>query len=441
MKLSKPKNENYSAIIVKINTLVPLSNCDKVQAAIIMGNQVIVGMDIKVGDIGLYFPLECQLSKAYLSANNLYRKSELNSDSTKAGYFEENGRIRCVKFRGNKSEGIFMPLESLDFIPTSNFNKYSLDVDDVFDEIDGIEICRKYVIKTKVYGPGNTNKQSKKPIESKIIENQFRFHNDTSMLYRNLHKIKPDSLIHISYKIHGTSAIASKLLCKRPLKWYERVLKFFDVNISDTQYDYIYASRKVIKNSKLNPNANHYYSSDIWKLGFEELKDYLQDGMTIYYEIAGFMPEGGSIQKFYDYGCEPDQHKKFIYRITYTNPDGKVFEFSAPQVQQWCKKNGLEAVPELYYGKAKDCFQNLYHLIEEPVEFPDQKWEEEFLVELKDKYNDKDCYICKNKVPEEGCVIRIEGDEFEAYKCKSEAFYRLETKMLDKGEVDIEEEN
>ena len=53
MKLSKPKNENYSAIIVKINTLVPLSNCDKVQAAIIMGNQVIVGMDIKVGVIGL----------------------------------------------------------------------------------------------------------------------------------------------------------------------------------------------------------------------------------------------------------------------------------------------------------------------------------------------------------------------------------------------------
>ena len=83
----------------------------------------------------------------------------------------------------------------------------------------------------------------------------------------------------------------------------------------------------------------------------------------------------------------------------------------------------------------------MYHLIEEPENFPDQKWEEEFLNELKSKYNEKDCYICKNKVPEEGCVVRIEGNEFEAYKQKSTRFYELETKMLDKGEVDIEEEN
>ena len=106
-------NKNYCGTIVEIKTLVPLENCNNVQAAIVMGNQVIVGNDVKIGDIGIFFPVETQLSKEYLSANNLYRDSELNVDKNKKGYFELNGRIRCVKFRGNKSEGLFMPIESL----------------------------------------------------------------------------------------------------------------------------------------------------------------------------------------------------------------------------------------------------------------------------------------------------------------------------------------
>ena len=76
MVIKKPQNENYAAIVVEIKTLVTLENCDNVQAAIILGNQVIVDKSVKIGDVGLYFPLECQLSKEYLSVNNLYRKKE-----------------------------------------------------------------------------------------------------------------------------------------------------------------------------------------------------------------------------------------------------------------------------------------------------------------------------------------------------------------------------
>ena len=89
--------------------------------------------------------MECQLSKEYLSANNLYRKKELNLDQAKAGYFEENGRIRCVKFRGNKSEGLFMPLHSLKIEGFEDFDL--LKINDEFDELDGIPICSKYVVK------------------------------------------------------------------------------------------------------------------------------------------------------------------------------------------------------------------------------------------------------------------------------------------------------
>ena len=71
----------------------------------------------------------------------------------------------------------------------------------------------------------------------------------------------------------------------------------------------------------------------------------------------------------------------------------------------------------------------------------DEFTEEAFLEKVKDLFNEKDCYMCSNKVPEEGCVVRIEKDDFEAYKQKSFRFYEKETKELDKGTVDIETEN
>ena len=81
----KLTNANYNATVVEIKTLVQLENCDNVQAAIIMGNQVIVSKDTKIGEIGLFFPVETQLSKEYLSVNNLYRDSKLNVDKNKKG--------------------------------------------------------------------------------------------------------------------------------------------------------------------------------------------------------------------------------------------------------------------------------------------------------------------------------------------------------------------
>jgi hypothetical protein len=204
MELKRPKNENYAAIVVEIKTLVPLDKCDNVQAAIIMGNQVVVSKEVKVGDIGLFFPVETALSKEYLSANNLYRKPELNNDSTQKGYFEENGRIRCVKFRGHKSEGLFMPMLSIDFA-FKNVSSYGFNLGDCFDELNNVPICSKYIVKAnKTPGqPGSKKNKADKKYESKLVENQFRFHEDTSQLYRNIHKINPDDLISITYKLHG----------------------------------------------------------------------------------------------------------------------------------------------------------------------------------------------------------------------------------------------
>lgn len=56
----------------------------------------------------------------------------------------------------------------------------------------------------------------------------------------------------------------------------------------------------------------------------------------------------------------PEKHFKVrIYRVTITNVDGVVHEFSAREVQQWCAKVGLTPVEEWYYGTAKALYQNL----------------------------------------------------------------------------------
>ncbi len=432
IKVKVPKNSNYAAVVTKINKLIPLENCDNVQAAIIMGNQVIVSKSIKIGDVGLYFPLETQLSHEYVSKNNLYRHSDLNENKEEKGYIEDNRRVRAMRFRGNKSEGLFMPLSSLSFVLEDSYKELEDQIGTEFDELKGVSICTKYVVKvSKTPGMGSGKKRKVK--KSKIVENQFRFHEDTGMLYKNLHRIKPEDLIQISYKLHGTSGISSKVLCKKKLSIWNKIGQFLGFNVVNAEYDYVYSSRKVIKNPELNPNANHFYKSDIWGLAHNQLKDFLSNGMTVYYEVVGFLPNGGSIQKEYDYGCNDFEFQIYIYRITYTNSEGKVFEFSTQQVRQWCSRNGVKSVPELFYGKARDFFYD--------GRLTEDSWREKFLEEIKSKFNEKDCLMCRNIVPEEGCVVRKESLEFEAYKAKSNRFYERETKLLDKGEENIEDLN
>ena len=75
MKLNKLKNENYAAVVVEIKTIIPLEKCDNVQAAIIMGNQVVVSKDVKVGDIEAY---KAKSERFYARETAQLDKGELN---------------------------------------------------------------------------------------------------------------------------------------------------------------------------------------------------------------------------------------------------------------------------------------------------------------------------------------------------------------------------
>lgn len=452
MNLEAPRNSNYAATVVQIEAknLIPLPNCDFVQHAIILGSAVIVGKDIVGGEMGLFFPVETALSVEFLSQNNLYRpkaQTEIahNVDpDAKAGFFENHGRVRAVKFRSHKSEGFWIPISSLTYIelePGLTADKWFA-IGESFDRIGDHEICRKYVPRGRHSSISRTQARQAK-LEDSIIPGQFRLHGDTENLRRNAHKIQPDDYISISDKWHGTSVVISKILVKRNLKWYERLASRFGVSVQESEYGLTYSSRKVIKavNGVAKGTANHYYTSDIWGVVAKEVEDKIPNGFTLYGEIVGWVPGGtekigrevsaqafAPIQKGYHYGCKEGDHKFLVYRVTHTSPDGFVLELPWLQMKEFCAKYGLDTVKELWYGQARGLVPDVYtHWHESLVKLLEELWVKDGLC----PYN--------NEVPAEGVVIRVDHlESSEAYKLKNWSFLEAETKLLDKGEVDTE---
>lgn len=457
MKLiqSKNANVNYLAKIVKIDNFHKHSDPEvtKLKCCCIDGFNIITGIDSEPG-LYVYFPTACCINPKFLSYANLYRHGELNVDQTKTGMFDDNGRVKAIRLRGELSEGFIIPIVVLENWVMSTVN-VELKVEEG-TEFDSIEhdgktfwVNKKYIPKNTrtpgTPGSGNSGKGKQPKGLDKIIENQFRFHYDTVLIKKCPHVLHPSDLISITSKVHGTSGISAYVLCKQELNWKQKIARWLTGEEFD-KYDYLYSSRSVIKNQYYNKSVQGgFYGVDVWKYADDIVRPCLSKGMTAYYEIIGFLPNGGYIQKNYDYGCLPPvgdeaytygKHFKVqIYRVTITDVSGKVHEFSAREVQLWAQMVGLVPVEQYYYGYAKDLYPDLD---------PSEHWNENFLSKLA---NDKNFYMecnsptCDNKVPHEGIVIKIENMKSEAFKLKCFKFLDGEGKALDKGEVDIESES
>ena len=201
----------------------------------------------------------------------------------------------------------------------------------------------------------------------------------------------------------------------------------------------------MIKN--LGKNDGSYYSQDIWGAANEKISPYLKDGMTIYAEIVGYLNNGEYIQKEFDYGCEKGEFAVYIYRITTTSSSGVVYDWPWLHIKEFCKNHGLLHVPEIWSGKAINFIELPESLDYEPLDSSYEKddidingrWRDLIFKNLKDKYLEKMCTMCKNKVPDEGIVLRIDDCiDFNVFKLKSFLFKEWESKSLDKEEKDIE---
>ena len=456
LNISKKANINYLAKVVNITEFSkhPNPEVTKMKVAHIGGYSISVGINEPEG-FYVYFPTMSQIHSELLQYLNLYSNPEMNRDATaKPGFFDKNGRVKAIKLKGFPSEGFLLPYEHFNNWVVDSVNQQlpepvdGLEFDEVTDGNKSFWVCRKYIVRqqSSTHPYDKRSKYDKNLGKfDKIIENQFRFHYETEMLRKNPTVIKPNDIIQISSKWHGTSAISAYILCNKPLNWKEKIAKWL-TKYTFPIYDHIYASRKVIKNQYINPKVNNgYYGSDDFRVIADKfLQPYMSRGLSLYYEIVGYTTDNKYIQKEFDYGCRPIKegesytegvhYKIYIYRITYTNVDGVVQEFSARAVQNWCNKNGLHPVIELYYGYAKDLYPDLN--IEE-------HWNENFLERLA---NDKNFYMeerspdCANNVPHEGVVIRIEDNLAHSFKLKCFSFLSKEQKALDKGETNIEDE-
>ena len=473
MKLNKSKNANvnYLAKVVELKEFAPHINPEvtRLKVAHVDGFNILVGIDEQPGKF-VYFPTSCCINPQFLSFANLYKHAELNANPEKSGMFEDNGRVKAIKLKGQVSEGFLLPLQMLlDFVVSSTNVPFTEDDCPVGTEFDEVEhkgksfwINKKYVVRQQQGGNSAKDKkydrrQKKLKKFNRVIDEQFHFHYDTVILRKEPEVIKPWDLIHLSHKWHGTSAIFAYVLCKHPLNLGEKIAKVLTKN-EFHDYDYLYSSRSVIKNANINRGVTDGFygegGGDIWKIAFEYIKPYLIKGMTIYAELVGYLPNGKFIQKNYDYGCELPKaneeytqgkhYKVMVYRITLTNPDGIVHEFSAREVRQWCEAKGLTPVIECYYGYAKDLYPELNNVKVDPMPGVDEgpSWSEAFMDKLANDerfYMEKNSPDCINKVPHEGLVIKKEDMRSRAWKLKCFKFLNKEQEELDKGEENIED--
>lgn len=439
MKLAvKENSKNYACSVVEIKELFPIEGADKIQRCVIFGNDIVTSKDIKVGDKMLYFVSGTRLNFDYCKYNNLLDKAEDNKDTTKKGFISHKQyRVKAIKLRGIISNGMLMPIISLATVMDAGINLEELKVGDEFTDINGNTICEKYFVPVRNSNPGG--KARDKVVKmNRIIDNQFYLHNDTDNLRKNMHKLQPNDIIGIHYKKHGTSLVVGNVLTKKPLKWYEKFLQKLGVSVVDTVYDIIYSSRKVIKNSNINLNTTGgFYGEDIWGVVAKEIGHKIPKNWTIYGEIVGYTPSGSAIQGGYDYGCLLGESKFYVYKISIVNPDGTVIYLTDKQIEEYCEQVGLLYKDTFtYYGKA---FYFLNRDLQDVINSYEE-FREVLLKQLEYEYNEKDCYMCTNKVPEEGLVLRIEKlNEYEAYKLKSKRFILKESEAQEKDEGNLED--
>jgi len=431
------ENTNYLCKIVLLPELREHPNADRLSLVTIDNQVIITSRDAVVGSLYVYFPLECQINQDFISYINGFSDAERNRDKTKKGFFNPKRRVRGVKLREIVSEGYLHPASEVNSWLKSQKIKFNItesNVGEQFDSFGETLFVQKYTVPVKHIQDGT--KKSKKARESRIVEGQFYFHPDTAHLKRELDKISPNDEIEILSKWHGACCVCANLLTKRPLSLVEKIARFFGAQINDEKYSVIASSRRVIKTKDLRDNpAQSFYDSDVWTSVANKYQESILPGISLFGELVGHTPTGAGIQSFkgkvYDYGCEFGKCDFFVFRITYTSPKGHVFEFSVPQIIEYCNKYALKHVPVYFVGKAKD-------------KYPDldigNHWHENFLDRLIAEYLEKDDVYCNSKgLADEGIVLSKRIGAFQGFKLKSSRFVLAESVELDSEKENIED--
>lgn len=444
----------YCGYVVKVEHLRKHTNADRLQIATFFGNDTIVGLDVQIGDMGVYFPVDGQLSERFCQVNDLVRRKNPETGQYEGGYMDPDKRnIKAIKLRGEKSDGLYMPLKAFtDFCKISD-----LKVGDTIDTLNGELICQKYIPRSNK-SAGRAGAGGAKKAKANIAPT-FYEHVDTAQLAYSLAAFKPGDLVQLTLKMHGTSGRTGYL----PLVHTKRSLfdKIFGRHGKDyKEYGYITGTRRVVLDGKRN--GGFYDSDDFRHAMAAKFEGKLRKGEVVYYEIVGFQGSNGApimgqvannkvkdkeFTKQYgdittfSYGCDQSHGYEdeepccevYVYRMTMVNEDGDVVEYSPDQIRERCEQMGVHYVHEFTRFFIPDHVPGL-HGDWIPVD------PAEYLVKRVEEYFDGPDPIGKTHV-REGVVVRIcNRTNFAVYKHKNFAFKVLEGIAKDEATApDMEE--
>ena len=468
----------YNAYITRIKNLHKHPNADRLQIGECFGNAVIVSMEYEDNQLGVYFPSDGQLSVEFADANNLLRKKDENGQNI-GGYMDPDKRnVTAIKLRGEKSDGLFLPLKSLE----SFGDITTLREGDRIDNFNGHEICCKYIPRRNVrhghVSSGNKTRKHKVPVAPLFAE-----HADTEQLAYNLGAFKPGDEIEITLKMHGTSQRTGYLpvlqgykdspLCELGNAWrkmwhdlFKMKAPFEDRHDGEPIYDYGYVSgtrRTVLENFE----GGYYGSNEFREAHSKFFEGKLNRGEEIFYEVVGFTHTGAPIMAsgdnkklndkefvkqygqntVFSYGCHPDginhltvndgdgdpffdprpQSDIYVYRMTITNEDGFTVEYTPDFMRYRCEQMGVKTVPVLWRGTIPITTDDIESDIPgRRIMMKDGQNAGEWIKDIAEWYYDGPDPIGKTHI-REGVVVRIiNRPKFAAYKHKNWFFRALE---------------
>lgn len=366
--------------IVEVKQLREHSNADRMRVATFFGNDTCVDLNVKIGDKGIYFPTDLQLSVEFCEQNNLVRKKDENGNNI-GGYMDPSKRnVSTIKLRGEKSDGLYLPIECLAY---TGIDLNSLSVGTPIDVVNAHEICCKYIPRGKVR---HSNKEGNRTRKKKVpVAPLFTEHADTEQLAYNLGEFHPGDLLEITLKMHGTSQRTAYVPVLKGFKktLWERICGKPGQPIYD--WGYVSGTRRTVLD---NFDGGFYGSNDFREPHSKFFEGKLHKGEEVYYEVVGFQTSGAPIMgsaankktadkefikqygdtTVFSYGCSPEGYKTmygnddvgafelpvalpqsdfYVYRMTMTNEDGDVIEYTPEYMRYRCEQMGCKTVPVL----------------------------------------------------------------------------------------------
>ena len=452
----------YKAYITVLTNVRKHPNADRLLLADVFGNTVCVSTDYTEGQVGVYFPTDGQLSVEFAEKNNLLRKKD-DAGNNIGGYMDPGKRnVTAIRLRGEKSDGLFLPLSALNYCYAHGDASIELFVGDVIDGcVNRHEVCQKYIPRrpdpSRAHSAGNKTRKHKVPTAPLFAE-----HADTEQLPYNLGAFKAGDEIEITLKMHGTSQRTGYLPV---LKGYKRTfLDWLFRREGKPIYDWGYVSgtRRVV----LEDYEGGYYGSNEFREQHSKIfEGKLNKGETVYYEVVGFTTSGQPImssannaklqdkefikqygkETVFSYGCYPTGHTDYdnitprpqsdiyVYRMTMTNEDGFVVEYTPDFMRYRCEQMGIKTVPVMWKGVIPKYEDYIY--VDRNDNGECDKGEithilptnaGEWILHKAEEYYDGPDPVGKTHV-REGVVVRvINRSKFTAYKHKNFSFKVLE---------------